>query len=129
MKPCPFCGGKAFATYKTRDHDGLCQHWVICEGCDARTGSHNFSEADATSAWQRRASAPSFEAWWATQKYPKHLKATLSNLWYEAQASLAAADDTYTDENGTVWERPSAWAYAQVCKARDKWHSKARERK
>lgn len=101
MKPCPFCGGKAFATYKTRDHDGLCQHWVICEGCDARTGSHNFSEADATSAWQRRVPAPSFEA---------------------------QADDTYTDEKGTVWERPTAWAYAQVCKARDKWQEKAKKK-
>lgn len=35
------------------------------------------------------------------------------------------ADETYTDENGTVWTRPTAWAYAQVCKARDKWQAAA----
>src|SRR5690606_4007224 len=39
-----------------------------------------------------------------------------------------ADDDTYTDENGTVWTRPTAWAYAQVCKARDKWQAKAEQK-
>lgn len=36
--------------------------------------------------------------------------------------------DSYTDDEGTVWERPTAWAYAQVCKARDKWQALADER-
>lgn len=35
------------------------------------------------------------------------------------------ADETYTDDNGTVWTRPTAWAYAQVCKALDKWRAAA----
>ncbi|MGE8688581.1 MAG: hypothetical protein ACN6PJ_15665 [Achromobacter sp.] len=45
---------------------------------------------------------------------------------YEAVPVRAPiADETYTDENGTVWTRPTAWAYAQVCKARDKWQAAA----
>jgi hypothetical protein len=27
------------------------------------------------------------------------------------------SDGTFTDERGVVWSRPTAWAYAQVCKA------------
>jgi hypothetical protein len=27
------------------------------------------------------------------------------------------SDETWTDENGTLWSRPTAWAYAQACKA------------
>lgn len=29
-------------------------------------------------------------------------------------------NETFTDEQGTVWTRPTAWAYAQVCKALEK---------
>lgn len=29
-------------------------------------------------------------------------------------------NETHVDENGTAWTRPTAWAYMQVCKARDK---------
>ena len=29
--------------------------------------------------------------------------------------------ETYTDNNGTVWCRPSAEAYYKVCRARDAW--------
>lgn len=28
--------------------------------------------------------------------------------------------DAYRDENGTVWTPPTAWAYYQVCRARDR---------
>lgn len=28
------------------------------------------------------------------------------------------ASETYCDDSGVVWTRPTAWAYAQVCKAR-----------
>jgi hypothetical protein len=28
-------------------------------------------------------------------------------------------DETWTDECGTVWTRPTAWAYAQVCRANE----------
>src|SRR5690606_21395452 len=48
---------------------------------------------------------------------------------YEAAISAHRVDDdTYTDENGTVWTRPTAWAYAQACKARDKWQAKAAQK-
>jgi chromosome segregation ATPase len=36
-------------------------------------------------------------------------------------------DETYIDENGTTWTRPTAWAYYAVCKARDMWHKQAIE--
>lgn len=33
--------------------------------------------------------------------------------------------ETYTDDKGTTWSRPTAWAYYAVCKARDKWQNDA----
>lgn len=38
----------------------------------------------------------------------------------EARAELS---DTFVDENGTTWKRPTAWAYYAVCKARDAHHA------
>lgn len=35
------------------------------------------------------------------------------------------SEDHWIDEHGTVWIVPTAWAYAQACKARDRWQSKA----
>ncbi len=32
---------------------------------------------------------------------------------------LVEADEIYTDENHVDWQRPTAWAYAQACKALD----------
>lgn len=32
-------------------------------------------------------------------------------------AQLAEANETWTDEKGTCWARPTAWAYAQACRA------------
>lgn len=34
--------------------------------------------------------------------------------------------DVYVDENQTTWTRPTAYAYAQACKARDKWQEDSR---
>lgn len=33
--------------------------------------------------------------------------------------------ETWTDDYGTGWTRPTGWAYAQVCKARDKQQARA----
>jgi len=38
----------------------------------------------------------------------------------KAEEIEASLNETYTDENGTVWTRPTAWAYAAACKANDK---------
>lgn len=35
------------------------------------------------------------------------------------KAERDAANETWTDENGLCWTRPTAWAYAQSCKKRD----------
>lgn len=35
-------------------------------------------------------------------------------------------DETHVDENGVTWTRPTAWAYMQVCKARDKHAARVR---
>ena len=37
----------------------------------------------------------------------------------ECTAALAALSETWTDENGTTWRPPTAWAYAQCCRVRD----------
>lgn len=34
-------------------------------------------------------------------------------------------DETYVDERGVAWVVPTAYAYAMVCKARDKWQNRA----
>lgn len=41
------------------------------------------------------------------------------------RARIAALGDTWTDEKGTVHERPTAWAYAQACLALDRWKLRA----
>lgn len=50
LKPCPFCGGKAYIT--TFDVFGGV-HYAVCRNCKARVGKP--SEADAVAAWNRRA--------------------------------------------------------------------------
>lgn len=42
-------------------------------------------------------------------------------------ANREAGEGTFIDAAGTVWSRPTAYAYAMVCKARDKWQAKAEE--
>lgn len=37
----------------------------------------------------------------------------------ERDAARAELNETWTDENGTVWTRPTAWAYAHACKNRN----------
>ncbi len=58
LKPCPFCGSEAFATYKTDDRD-IRRHSVHCLGrCGAQMGGSlvtHYSEESAVNAWNRRA--------------------------------------------------------------------------
>lgn len=42
-------------------------------------------------------------------------------------AKMVELTEPFVDEEGSLWERPTAWAYAQVCKARTKWQNKAEE--
>ena len=37
----------------------------------------------------------------------------------------AELNETWIDEHQTVWTRPTAWAYMQVCKAHDKHQARA----
>ncbi|MFD4837701.1 Lar family restriction alleviation protein [Achromobacter sp. NPDC058515] len=57
LKPCPFCGSEAFATFKTGDDD-IRRHSVHCrERCGAQMGSRvvgHYSEESAVNAWNRR---------------------------------------------------------------------------
>jgi len=59
LKPCPFCGSEAFATYKTGDDD-IRRHSVHCrDRCGAQMGSRfvgHYSEESAVKAWNLRAS-------------------------------------------------------------------------
>lgn len=43
-----------------------------------------------------------------------------------AEAAQPVADDTYTDEKGTLWVQPSAYRYAMVCKLLDKYEAAKR---
>lgn len=53
--PCPFCGSKAFATYKTDDYDGLRKHSVHCDAqCGGKVHGQHYTEEDAITAWNSR---------------------------------------------------------------------------
>lgn len=53
LKPCPFCGGKAYRKINY-DFDGKEIYNVCCENCNART-EYGYSEQEAIEAWNRRA--------------------------------------------------------------------------
>lgn len=56
LLPCPFCGAKAFATYKTDDYDGVRKYSVHCHAqCGGKIHGRHYSEADAIAAWNARA--------------------------------------------------------------------------
>jgi len=46
----------------------------------------------------------------------------LSRQVVELQAELY---ETYTDNNGIIWCRPTAEAYYRVCRARDNWQKES----
>ena len=48
LKPCPFCGGKAFPNIDLR------KHWIECRECCAESGCYR-TEAEAIDAWNARA--------------------------------------------------------------------------
>lgn len=57
LKPCPFCGGNAIATF---DPDGVvdseARRWawtIVCERCCSTSGL-TFTKAKAIEAWNRR---------------------------------------------------------------------------
>lgn len=63
--------------------------WIRCLTCHCET-TPEISDHLAIAAWNRRA-AP--------------------------RTPASTGEDTYTDEAGTVWSRPTAYAYAAACKA------------
>ena len=53
------------------------------------------------------------------------LQATLAERERDIAKLKAELNETFVDEKETVWTRPTAWAYAMVCKARDKHEQEA----
>ncbi|HET9321362.1 MAG TPA: hypothetical protein VFO27_16350 [Bryobacteraceae bacterium] len=49
------------------------------------------------------------------REFPKCTAPTDAEYIAELEASLAAEQQTWTDGEGVVWTRPTAWAYAQAC--------------
>lgn len=45
--------------------------------------------------------------------------------WSRVDAESLFRVEAHVDDNGTTWTPPTAWAYMQVCKARDAWQAKA----
>ena len=50
LKPCPFCGGKAWVIQILED-----LYAVECRKCWTRTGTYQPTEAEAIKVWNRRA--------------------------------------------------------------------------
>lgn len=62
LKPCPFCGGKAWQTYNNVMIKGVSEKcaWVYCKKCSARTGyfrrtANEHYIGEAAKAWNGRA--------------------------------------------------------------------------
>ena len=53
LKPCPFCGGKAFVSAKLPYFGERFTLAVVCEKCNASSKHKNF-EDEAIEAWNRR---------------------------------------------------------------------------
>jgi len=53
LKPCPFCGGKAFVSAKLPYFGEIPTLAVVCEDCNAAS-KHKRTEAEAIEAWNRR---------------------------------------------------------------------------
>ena len=53
LKPCPFCGGKAYISRFMQPHE----EWrVMCLACSARFGRYaGLNRKEAIEAWNRRA--------------------------------------------------------------------------
>ena len=54
LKPCPFCGGKAFLTNDLATYGCDVMYRVICENCNISTPL-KWTEEKAIEAWNRRA--------------------------------------------------------------------------
>lgn len=59
--------------------------------------------------------------------HSKHGTMQINTSILREVANREAGEGTFIDPAGTVWSRPTAYAYAMVCKARDKWQAKAEE--
>ena len=49
----------------------------------------------------------------------RRLEDTLRASRDETKKAQSELNETWVDERGTVWRRPTAWAYAQVCRVKD----------
>ncbi len=47
------------------------------------------------------------------------LRNTVTAAQEKTKKAQAELHETWIDERGTVWTRPTAWAYAQVCRVKD----------
>ena len=54
LKPCPFCGGKAFVSARLPYFGGQKTVAVVCENCNA-SSKNKVKEKDAIESWNRRA--------------------------------------------------------------------------
>lgn len=53
LKPCPFCGGEAVATYDS-EYNPKGVYWVSCGRCGAMPRGVFNTEAEAIQAWNTR---------------------------------------------------------------------------
>jgi Lar family restriction alleviation protein len=54
LKPCPFCGGKAFVYEHTCIKNRPTYYTTHCTACGVSDLKHHKSTDDATEAWNRR---------------------------------------------------------------------------
>lgn len=103
---------RAVAALAQQDDDGHCRS---CQG--------DFCTAGAECVAMEDTQAPRV----VQLTHSKHGTMQINTSILREVANREAGEGTFIDAAGTVWSRPTAYAYAMVCKARDKWQAKAEE--
>lgn len=103
---------KAWLLKAQQDDDGHCRS---CQG--------DFCTAGAECVAMEDTQAPRV----VQLTHSKHGTMQINTSILREVANREAGEGTFIDAAGTVWSRPTAYAYAMVCKARDKWQAKAEE--
>jgi hypothetical protein len=56
----------------------------------------------------------------------RHMQTISTQQVEEIRRLKAELNEVWVDEHGTAWTRPTAWAYAQVCRVKTQLEAKVR---
>lgn len=107
LKECPFCGGEAKFSHIFENPDKC---MIGCRDCDCTIDSVFQNEAEATTAWNRRATPANPQTWIpVSERLPEHYKAVLvyRSSWVRPVMAYMREDNEFTN-NKEVFT-PTHW--------------------